>query len=49
MSLNENKCQQQARICNLDASPRQTSNAQPAQKRGRLYVTFFFRFARATS
>lgn len=42
MSLNENECQQQARICNLDAPPRQTSDAQPAQRRGRLYVTFSF-------
>lgn len=42
MSLNENKCQQQARICNLDAPPRQTTDAQPAQKRVRLYVIFSF-------
>lgn len=42
MSLNENKFQQQARICNLDAPPRQTSDAQPTQRRGRLYVNFSF-------
>lgn len=42
MSLNENKCQRQAKICHPDAPPHQTSDAQPAQRRVRLYVIFSF-------
>lgn len=42
MSLNEKKCQRQAQICHPDAPPHQTSDAQPAQRRVRLYVIFSF-------
>lgn len=42
MSLNENKCQRQAKICNLDAPLRQTSDAQPTQRRGASTLLFSF-------
>ena len=42
MSVNEKKCQRQAKICHSDAPPHQTSDVQPAQRRVRLYVNFSF-------
>lgn len=42
MRLNEKKYQLQASQQDRDAPTNQISDAQPAQRRGRLYVTFSF-------
>ena len=49
MSLNEKKYQQQPPKKRRDPPTNPTADAQPAQENARLYVTLFFRFARATS
>ena len=49
MSLNEKKYQQQPPKKRRDPPNNPASDAQPAQENARLYVTLFFRFARATS
>lgn len=49
MSLNEKKYQKQPQKKYQDPPTNPTADAQPAQENARLYVTLFFRFARATS